>query len=92
MQPWLGGSEGMDMDWQAAIGNPSSYVVKRVLRLEIPVDRFPNVSQLNFFSSFLSFSVQDFQISKSLCMYVCMDIVQFCWETIRTSRQFSETS
>lgn len=45
VQPWLGGSEGMDIDWQAAIGNPSSYVVKRVLRLEIPVDRFPNVSQ-----------------------------------------------
>ncbi|KAA8550462.1 hypothetical protein F0562_002146 [Nyssa sinensis] len=38
----LGGAKGMTMDWQAATGSPSSYVVKRVLRLEIPVDSYPN--------------------------------------------------
>ncbi|KAL3517938.1 hypothetical protein ACH5RR_020527 [Cinchona calisaya] len=39
---WLGGPDGMTIDWQAAGGNPSLYVVKRVMRLDIPVDRYPN--------------------------------------------------
>ncbi|MCD9645853.1 KH domain-containing, RNA-binding, signal transduction-associated protein 3 [Datura stramonium] len=29
-------------DWQATPGSPSSFVVKRVLRLDIPVERYPN--------------------------------------------------
>ncbi|XP_052173232.1 KH domain-containing protein At2g38610-like isoform X2 [Diospyros lotus] len=33
---------GMTMDWQGAPASPSSYTVKRILRLEIPVDTFPN--------------------------------------------------
>lgn len=32
------------MDWQGAPASPSSYTVKRILRLEIPVDAYPNVS------------------------------------------------
>ncbi|XP_027112773.1 KH domain-containing protein At3g08620-like [Coffea arabica] len=38
----LGGPDEMTIDWQSAGGNPSSYVAKRVLRLDIPVDRYPN--------------------------------------------------
>ncbi|KAG6435815.1 hypothetical protein SASPL_100692 [Salvia splendens] len=38
----LGGPHGMTMDWQGAPASPSSYTVKRILRLEIPVDSFPN--------------------------------------------------
>jgi hypothetical protein len=34
----------MNMDWQSAPASPSSFTVKRILRLEIPVDTFPNVS------------------------------------------------
>lgn len=34
----------MTMDWQGAPASPSSYTVKRILRLEIPVDTYPNVS------------------------------------------------
>ncbi|XP_010509148.1 PREDICTED: KH domain-containing protein At2g38610 [Camelina sativa] len=37
-----GGTPGMTMDWQGAPGSPSSYTVKRILRLEIPVDNYPN--------------------------------------------------
>ncbi|KAL4557749.1 hypothetical protein LXL04_035937 [Taraxacum kok-saghyz] len=33
---------GMTMDWQGAPASPSSYTVKRILRLDIPVDTFPN--------------------------------------------------
>ena len=44
MEQRIGGPQGMTMDWQAAPGSPSSYIVKRVLRLEIPVDSYPNVS------------------------------------------------
>ncbi|XP_071716011.1 KH domain-containing protein At3g08620-like [Rutidosis leptorrhynchoides] len=33
---------GMNMDWQGAPASPSSYTVKRILRLEIPVDSYPN--------------------------------------------------
>lgn len=40
----LCGTPGMTMDWQGAPASPSSYTVKRILRLEIPVDTFPNVS------------------------------------------------
>ncbi|KAM7496339.1 hypothetical protein LguiA_020753 [Lonicera macranthoides] len=38
----LGGPPGLTMDWQAAPGSPSSYIAKRLLRLEIPVDNYPN--------------------------------------------------
>ncbi|KAK7277061.1 hypothetical protein RIF29_18210 [Crotalaria pallida] len=33
---------GMTMDWQVAPASPTSYTVKRILRLEIPVDTYPN--------------------------------------------------
>nr|XP_027192508.1 KH domain-containing protein At2g38610 [Cicer arietinum] len=36
------GTPGMTMDWQGAPASPSSYTVKRILRLEIPVDTYPN--------------------------------------------------
>ncbi|XP_059626356.1 KH domain-containing protein At2g38610-like isoform X2 [Cornus florida] len=42
----LGGPQGKTMDWQAAPGSPSSYIVKRVMRLEIPVDSYPNEESL----------------------------------------------
>ncbi|KAF7845192.1 KH domain-containing protein [Senna tora] len=38
----LCGAPGMTMDWQGAPASPSSYTVKRILRLEIPVDTYPN--------------------------------------------------
>ncbi|CAN8317139.1 unnamed protein product [Cochlearia groenlandica] len=41
-QERLSGTPGMTMDWQGAPGSPSSYTVKRILRLEIPVDSYPN--------------------------------------------------
>lgn len=31
------------MDWQGAPPSPSSHVVKKILRLEVPVDSYPNV-------------------------------------------------
>lgn len=34
----------MTNDWQAAPGSPSSFLVKRILRLDIPVGNYPNVS------------------------------------------------
>ncbi|KAG8371598.1 hypothetical protein BUALT_Bualt13G0104600 [Buddleja alternifolia] len=41
-QERLGGPQCMTMDWQSAPGSPSSFLVKRVLRLDIPVERYPN--------------------------------------------------
>ncbi|XP_057800224.1 KH domain-containing protein At3g08620-like isoform X2 [Salvia miltiorrhiza] len=41
-QERLGGPHGMTMDWLGAPASPSSYTVKRILRLEIPVDNYPN--------------------------------------------------
>lgn len=41
-QERLSGPPGMSMDWQGAPASPSSYTVKRILRLEIPVDTYPN--------------------------------------------------
>ncbi|XP_009355253.1 KH domain-containing protein At3g08620 [Pyrus x bretschneideri] len=38
----MGGPQGMNMEWQVAPSSPSSYIVKRILRLDIPVDSFPN--------------------------------------------------
>ncbi|XP_022861402.1 KH domain-containing protein At2g38610-like [Olea europaea var. sylvestris] len=32
----------MIMDWQGAPASPSSYTVKRIVRLEIPVENYPN--------------------------------------------------
>ncbi|XP_020224896.1 KH domain-containing protein At2g38610 isoform X2 [Cajanus cajan] len=42
----LRGTPGMTMDWQVAPASPSSYTVKRILRLEIPVDTYPNEEKL----------------------------------------------
>ncbi|KDP45673.1 hypothetical protein JCGZ_17280 [Jatropha curcas] len=36
------GSQGINMDWQAAPASPSAYIVKKILRLDIPVDSYPN--------------------------------------------------
>ncbi|CAL0304382.1 unnamed protein product [Lupinus luteus] len=36
------GPPTMTMDWQSAPPSPTSYTVKRILRLEIPVDTYPN--------------------------------------------------
>ncbi|XP_004302513.1 PREDICTED: KH domain-containing protein At3g08620 [Fragaria vesca subsp. vesca] len=42
-QERLSAPHGMTMDWQGgAPASPSSYTVKRILRLEIPVDTYPN--------------------------------------------------
>ncbi|XP_077244178.1 RNA-binding KH domain-containing protein [Tasmannia lanceolata] len=41
-QERLGVPQGMTMDWQGAPASPSSYLVKKILRLEIPVDTYPN--------------------------------------------------
>ncbi|KAB5561840.1 hypothetical protein DKX38_006797 [Salix brachista] len=41
-QERLSGPPGMTMDWQGAPASPSSFTVKRILRLEIPVDTYPN--------------------------------------------------
>ncbi|XP_059668170.1 KH domain-containing protein At2g38610-like isoform X2 [Cornus florida] len=41
-QERLSGPTGMTMDWQGAPASPTSYTVKRILRLEIPVDTYPN--------------------------------------------------
>ena len=46
LQHMLGGPQGMTIDWKPP-GSPSSFLVKRVLRLDIPVDRYPNVSLWN---------------------------------------------
>ena len=39
------GPQGMSIDWQAAPASPSSHIVKKILRLDIPVDSYPNVSK-----------------------------------------------
>ncbi|XP_011041754.1 PREDICTED: KH domain-containing protein At2g38610-like [Populus euphratica] len=36
------GPQGMGIDWQAAPASPSSHIVKKILRLDIPVDSYPN--------------------------------------------------
>jgi hypothetical protein len=39
----------MGIDWQAAPASPSSHIVKKILRLDIPVDSYPNVSEASTF-------------------------------------------
>ncbi|KAK9723770.1 hypothetical protein RND81_05G024000 [Saponaria officinalis] len=41
-QERLSNPPGMSMDWQGAPASPSSYTVKKIMRLEIPVDAYPN--------------------------------------------------
>ncbi|VFQ91034.1 unnamed protein product [Cuscuta campestris] len=41
-QERLSGPPGMSMDWQGAPASPSSYTMKKILRLDIPVDTYPN--------------------------------------------------
>ncbi|KAL1193787.1 KH domain-containing protein [Cardamine amara subsp. amara] len=37
----ISGPHGMAMEWQGAPASPSSYTVKRILRLDLPVDTYP---------------------------------------------------
>lgn len=53
------GVQGRTMDWQAAPGSPSTYIVKKVLRLEIPVDSYPNVSYAPSISSYYALMKYD---------------------------------
>lgn len=39
------------MGWPGAQGVPTTPVVKRVIRLDVPVDKYPNVSQILFLHS-----------------------------------------
>ncbi|XP_077239260.1 KH domain-containing protein At2g38610-like [Tasmannia lanceolata] len=41
-QERLGVPQGTTMDWQGAPASPSSYLIKKIMRLEIPVDTYPN--------------------------------------------------
>ncbi|XP_042453598.1 KH domain-containing protein SPIN1-like isoform X3 [Zingiber officinale] len=41
-QEMLGFSQGVAIDWQGALTSPKSCIIKKVLRLEIPVDTYPN--------------------------------------------------
>ncbi|KAL3034943.1 hypothetical protein AAZX31_02G222700 [Glycine max] len=39
----LAGVQGLNVDWQTSPGVPSSHIVKRILRLDIANDSYPNV-------------------------------------------------
>ncbi|XP_042389844.1 KH domain-containing protein SPIN1-like isoform X1 [Zingiber officinale] len=41
-QEMLGFSQGVAIDWRGALTSPKSCIIKKVLRLEIPVDTYPN--------------------------------------------------
>ncbi|XP_027330979.1 KH domain-containing protein At3g08620-like isoform X2 [Abrus precatorius] len=38
----LAGAQGLNVDWQTAPSVPGSHIVKRILRLDIPNDSYPN--------------------------------------------------
>jgi len=39
----LASMQGLNMDWQTSPVVPSSPIVKKILRLDIPKDSYPNV-------------------------------------------------
>lgn len=39
--------QASSLDWHLASGTPTTPVVKRVLRLDVPVDKFPSVRSSN---------------------------------------------
>ena len=43
MQQVLAEVKGLNMDWQTAPVVPNSHIVKKILRLDIPKDGYPNV-------------------------------------------------
>jgi hypothetical protein len=93
----LCGTPGMTMDWQGAPASPSSYTVKRILHLEIPVDTFPNVNSYvnssstkenyllypdNCLLSFLKLKVRSTRINLNILPFIAL--VQFCWKASGT--------
>lgn len=55
----MGPFQAPPMGWHGAQGVPTTPIVKRVIRLDVPVDKYPNVSQnrvlsLQFISVFIS--------------------------------------
>lgn len=80
----------MTMDWQGAPASPSSFTVKRILRLEIPVDTYPNVSfYTNASYRKSNLITQSYTCNKNMLLLIAL--VQFCWKTSGTQRQFFET-
>jgi hypothetical protein len=51
----------MGIDWQAAPASPSSHIVKKILRLDIPVDSYPNVSEASTFEHNIYIYIYIFQ-------------------------------
>lgn len=82
----LSGASGMSMDWHGAPASPSSYTVKRILRLEIPLETYPNVRDLFIILA-----------HRLLVLYSLYELtsrrisVQFCWATSGSQGQFLET-
>lgn len=55
----MGQFQAPPVGWHGAQGVPTTPIVKKVIRLDVPVDKYPNVSQicvlsLQFISVFLS--------------------------------------
>lgn len=48
----LAGVQGLNVDWQTTPSVPNSPIVKRILRLDIPSDSYPNVRHVNHFNTF----------------------------------------
>nr|CAB3503305.1 unnamed protein product [Digitaria exilis] len=66
---------GTSMDWQGAPPSPGSYIVKKIIRLEVPVDSYPNVLPPTTCAVYPS-AVND--VSVLICSSLSFSPVQFC--------------
>lgn len=81
------------MDWHGAPASPSSYTVKRILRLEIPLETYPNVRAYFLFSrTGCQCCIVLIGANKSFSDLTSVWIsVQFCWATSGSEGKFFET-
>ena len=71
------------MDWQGAPASPSSFTVKRILRLEIPVDNYPNVKFILILVYFTCLLITGIVIELPTSL---LFVVQFCWPALGPQR------
>jgi len=73
------------MDWQGAPPSPSSHVVKKILRLEVPVDSYPNVCPLPTCAVSLEVRTKEYETLRFLLILFFTSVpVQFCGAHFRT--------
>jgi hypothetical protein len=86
----MGVLQASSMGWNGAPAVAGIPVVKKLVRLDVPVDKYPNVCVAFFYVFLLLFPQNAIQFHE--CFVLWLLPVQLCWSFAGTARQLPEKS